>query len=423
MRELGDRRRFAMAIGRWLPALCVVPLAALVLAVSAQATTPVGKPGKITYSRALGSNNDIYTINPDGSGAVDLTNTSNLVYEYDPAYSPTGSQIAFERCEAGGCDLWVMNADGTGPTNLTNTTPAGESAPAFSPDGKTIAFNRSEAGSQSQVWVMNADGSGQVRLTQPLVGTTNFEPDFSPDGQTITFTRCTPTPNHQCDTWVMNADGGNPHALTNTANPISELGGSFSPDGKRIVLQFDDSLDDDLAVINADGSGFGFLTDTPTLSERRPIFSPDGLGLAFAAGSNSQTDIYTSDAAAGGQRNITNTTANGEYESSPSWETIQTCGKSRATIVGDDGPDVLKGTKKRDVIVANGGNDKIKGKGGNDLICGGAGKDQLKGGKGNDKLIGGAGKDTLSGAGGRDSCNGSKGKDTAKACEKPKGIP
>ena len=69
-------------------------------------------------------------------------------------------------------------------------------------------------------------------------------------------------------------------------------------------------------------------------------------------------------------------------DSNPSWEYVYMCGKRRATIVGDDGPEKILGTKKADVIVGNGGNDKIKGRGGNDRICGGSGRDVLIGGAG-----------------------------------------
>ena len=84
----------------------------------------------------------------------------------------------------------------------------------------------------------------------------------------------------------------------------------------------------------------------------------------------------------------------GVASSDGSWEYIYRCGKRRATIVGDDGPEKIKGTKKADVIVGNGGKDKLKGRGGNDRLCGGAGKDVLIGGAGKkDRLIGGPGKD------------------------------
>ena len=96
-----------------------------------------------------------------------------------------------------------------------------------------------------------------------------------------------------------------------------------------------------------------------------------------------------------GQTDLTTTVVPGS-DFSPSWESVERCGKRRATIVGDDGPDKIKGTKKGDVIVANAGKDKVFGRGGNDLICLGRGKDKAVGGKGTDKCVGGPGKDTAS---------------------------
>jgi uncharacterized delta-60 repeat protein len=87
------------------------------------------------------------------------------------------------------------------------------------------------------------------------------------------------------------------------------------------------------------------------------------------------------------------------------------CGGKRATIVGTNGRDKLKGTRRADVIVAVGGNDKVDGGGGNDLICGGNGNDSLKGGAGKDKVYGQAGKDSLSGGAGNDTLSGGAGKD------------
>src|SRR5689334_4970185 len=97
------------------------------------------------------------------------------------------------------------------------------------------------------------------------------------------------------------------------------------------------------------------------------------------------------------------------------------CAGKKATIVGTNGRDRLKGTRKADVIVALGGNDKIDGASGNDIICAGAGNDTVSGGNGNDKVYGeagkdkmsgGAGKDKLSGGAGNDSLSGGKGNDT-----------
>lgn len=89
------------------------------------------------------------------------------------------------------------------------------------------------------------------------------------------------------------------------------------------------------------------------------------------------------------------------------------CGGARATLVGTDGADKLKGTGKPDVIVGAAGADTIRGLGGNDILCGGRGKD---------KLIGGGGRDQLIGQRGRDTCNGGGGKDTGRSCEKRKSL-
>ena len=91
------------------------------------------------------------------------------------------------------------------------------------------------------------------------------------------------------------------------------------------------------------------------------------------------------------------------------------CAGKRATIVGTDGNDKLKGTKKSDVIVALAGDDTVFGRGGNDRICGGDGRDRLYGGAGKDRLYGGAGKDRLFGGPGKDRLFGGPGKDLETA--------
>jgi TolB protein len=52
-----------------------------------------GRDGKIAYVGQVGGNFDIYAMNPDGSGQVDLTNNPGL--DGQPAWSADGQQIAF----------------------------------------------------------------------------------------------------------------------------------------------------------------------------------------------------------------------------------------------------------------------------------------------------------------------------------------
>jgi hypothetical protein len=151
----------------------------------------------------------------------------------------------------------------------------------------------------------------------------------------------------------------------------------------------------DIWAMNADGSGQVNLTNTSGNEGCDPSYSPDGTKIVFPV-FDSPADIFVMNIDGSAQTDVTNT-ALPIRETDPSWQPLPHCGKSPATIVGDDGPDVLKGTNRRDVFVANGGNDVVKGKGGNDLICLGKGKDRASGGKGRDKCVGGPGKDKAKG--------------------------
>lgn len=56
------------------------------------------------------------------------------------------------------------------------------------------------------------------------------------------------------------------------------------------------------------------------------------------------------------------------------------------TLVGDEGPDLLRGTPGADAICGLEGNDTIKGRGGADVVFGGSGADRIFGGAGRDTV-------------------------------------
>lgn len=58
---------------------------------------------------------DIFTIAPDGTGLVNLTNDDEPDWQPDwqPDWSPDGSKIAFSRGPSDPLDLWIMDADGS----------------------------------------------------------------------------------------------------------------------------------------------------------------------------------------------------------------------------------------------------------------------------------------------------------------------
>ena len=64
---------------------------------------------------------------------------------------------------AGDADIYTINVDGTNAVNLTNS-PANELIASWSPDGEKIAFGSVRDGNW-EIYLMNRDGTQQTRLT------------------------------------------------------------------------------------------------------------------------------------------------------------------------------------------------------------------------------------------------------------------
>ena len=379
---------------RWEVSLIV--LAAAMFAAPPVFAHPPAGTGRMLITRdsdpTATFNADIYSMNADGSNRVNLT-PGRPGLQQSPAISPDGRLIVFREdvnpapAVVDG-DIFVMGVDGSNLVNITAGNSLNDGTPTFSPDGRSIAFARdldpAALTSNFDIFVMGVDGSNQVDLSAGAPSSFDVSPDFSPDGRRIVFARDF-VPGNPIESGIvsMNIDGSNATALT-SGTPDDD-GPAFSPNGRRIA--FSRAPQDQLHLINPDGSGLVNLTPTFLDEALDPSWSPDGSRLAF---DDDNQDVYVLNADGSG---LTNLTSDGEGNSDPSWEYVYRCAGRRATIVGDDGPDKIKGTKKADVIVANAGKDKIRGRGGNDRICGGKGKDLLVGGKGTDRLKGGKGKD------------------------------
>jgi hypothetical protein len=100
----------------------------------------------------------------------------------------------------------------------------------------------------------------------------------------------------------------------------------------------------------------------------------------------------------------------------------KTPGGRTCTILGSQGPDVLRGTPGPDVICGYGGNDRIYGLGSKDIVIAGAGDDIVAGGSGNDVLQGGNGTDTLLGGSGYDQLSGGSGNDSMSARDRRRDV-
>jgi TolB protein len=188
------------------------------------------------------------------SEALPATETPVPTQEPTPTVTslPLPCTIAFDSDRDGNREIYVMDPDGSNLVNLSND-PADDFAPAWSPDGSRIAFvstRPNEQGSVQAIYVMNADGSNLYQLTTNIY---SDWPDWSHDGSRITYTG-------NEDIHVINADGsGQPVNLTNS--PERDNWPAWSPDDNQIVWSAGSDGNWNNFVMNADGSNVLKITD------------------------------------------------------------------------------------------------------------------------------------------------------------------
>ncbi|OLE55815.1 MAG: hypothetical protein AUG51_01360 [Acidobacteria bacterium 13_1_20CM_3_53_8] len=264
--------------------------------------------GKIAFETDRDGNKEIYLMNPDGTGQVNISN--NLADDADPHWSPDGTKIAFDSTRDGNFEIYVMNANGTNQTRLT-FNPALDGFPSWSPDGTQIAFQSTRDGN-FEIYVMNADGTNQMRLTNNSAS--DFFPEWSPDGTKITFQS---DRDGNDEIYVMNADVINTQTrLTN--NTALDQAPFFSPDGTKIVFQSLGSVGtNQIFVMKADGTNPVPLTSTG--NNFSPAFSPDGTRITFMSQRDGNDEIYVMDANGANQTRLTNNTA---LDTVPNWQPL-----------------------------------------------------------------------------------------------------
>lgn len=98
------------------------------------AWSPADRIAFTSYGSTTGA--DIFVVNPDGTNLTTLWD--DLDSDWNPAWSPDGSRIAFERNGY----LFRVDQDGTHLEQLTTGQGSQGKRPAWSPDGSYVAFDQ-----------------------------------------------------------------------------------------------------------------------------------------------------------------------------------------------------------------------------------------------------------------------------------------
>lgn len=256
----------------------------IILAIQSSSTLT----GKITYAYE----DDIYVINADGTEPTRLTTDPEA--DFDPSWSPDGTQITFRSHRDGNEEVYMMNLDGSEQVNLTNNSEA-DYSPAWSPDGTRIAFASSRSNRNgNDIWIMNADGSNPMQITD-IPGISEY-PSWSPDGRQLafhcTFGRVLEQGVGDFEICIVDVDGTDLLQITDEAGE-SKLP-AWSPDGQSIAFEtnrngwltlpdytplgYDPERfgDFEIFIMNVDGSNQTNLTNNPRQDDSFPDWSLDG---------------------------------------------------------------------------------------------------------------------------------------------------
>jgi Tol biopolymer transport system component len=249
-------------------------------ATSQEASLTVGEDpilaGRIVFSATemAGGQMDIYVINPDGSGLVNLTADFDAP-SWSPRISPDGRKIAFGS-NGGGNGLWVMNADGTGKTKLA------VAAEPYGPGlgnwlgNNTLIYYSGPASSTGRLRAVDLDGSNnRVLVNNPLFENYNVgvDPRYSAAANQIVFLAQQGSWSPTYDLYLANADGSNPRVFfedpdddTMDRHPI------WSRDGRTVY--WSRSL--------ATGVNQFFEIVRRSLDSTQPMGEPDAILLPYA---------------------------------------------------------------------------------------------------------------------------------------------
>jgi TolB protein len=263
---------------------------ALALATSAAAR---GLEGRIAYSRSENGNDEIFTMNADGTKETNVSN--HPANDWHPSFSPDGQQIVFASNRSGNHldrDIYVMDSDGSSQVNLTNNQSSNYS-PDWSPDGTRIAYESSEGGNVD-VWVMGADGSNRRNLTNFQSGL-DYYPTWPPDSQRIAFTSIGRDWSTLPAIYVMDSNGSNVELISERLTDADRFP-AWSPTGDLIAYQSIILLGEDIVTMTPRGTKLDILT-VSNIKQYQPFWSPDGEYIAFTSNMDGigGNDIYVMD--------------------------------------------------------------------------------------------------------------------------------
>lgn len=175
------------------------------------------------------------------------------VLSLSPSHSPDGRRIAFSHSDGSGdFDVFVCDLPCRSPRKITDSR-AIDTNPAWSPSGNEIAFTSDRSG-RPNIYVMNTDG-GNVRRVS-FEGDYNDGASWRPDGTHLAY--ATRRDSRSFDIAVTSLVDLETRVVISGNDSYEEP--SWSPDGHRIAFTRKRGRDSQIFVADADGGNLRQLT-------------------------------------------------------------------------------------------------------------------------------------------------------------------
>ena len=253
---------------------------------------------------------------PSSLWIVDVeTGSKRMLCENDamqPSWSPNGHRIAFwfmppstgrsniATIARGGGDIEVITNDAS--TNWN---------PVWSPDGKFLYFASDRGGNMSFWRVAIDEETGKVQGEPEAVSTPSTfsrHLNFSRDGRRLIYVQTDQRANIQAIRFDAKTERTTGEPFWITRGDLQIARPELSPDGTRFVMRVPRRTQDDIAVVNRDGTNWRDLTNDKFF-DRYPRWSPDGKKIVFTSDRSGRYEIWTLDADATNLRQLTFDTA------------------------------------------------------------------------------------------------------------------
>ncbi|MDQ3069750.1 MAG: hypothetical protein M3R55_08490 [Acidobacteriota bacterium] len=156
-------------------------------------------------------------------------------------------------------------------------------------DGERTATTFAQRNTQ-EIYISDYDGAGQRRVTTSR--NLNITPSWSPDGQAIAYTSYVSGYPDIAISWIYKGLLQKPARGSHSQQNFQPV---FSPDGTRIAFMSSRDNNNEIYVMNVDGSGVRRVTNHAKI-DTTPTWSPSGTHIAFVSERDGTQNIWRVDA-------------------------------------------------------------------------------------------------------------------------------